>query len=238
MRVFLAGATGAIGRRLIPLLHSAGYTVVGTTRDPAKVEELRRQNVEPVVVDMFDEPAVREAVRVARADFLVHQLTDLPKVFDAAAMEKARVRNARLREVATPALMNAARDAGIRRAVVQSICFAYTPGATPFDESHPIAAPSVQTLENATLQTPDVEGVVLRYGRLWGPGTWSPKPDGSAAPLHVDAAAHAALLALTRGAPGVYNIAEDDGTVSVVKARQQLGFNPSFRLAENGGASR
>jgi hypothetical protein len=79
------------------------------------------------------------------------------------------------------------------------------------------------------LHTPPIEGIVLRYGRLYGPGTWSETPSG-AGPLHVDAAANAALLALERGAPGIYNIAEDDGAVSIVKARAQLGFDPAIRL--------
>jgi nucleoside-diphosphate-sugar epimerase len=88
----------------------------------------------------------------------------------------------------------------------------------------------VRALEEAVVNAPGVEGVVLRYGRLYGPGTWNAAPSGRA-PLHVDAAAHAALLALTHGAAGIYNVAEDDGAVSVEKARKLLGFDPNFRLA-------
>jgi nucleoside-diphosphate-sugar epimerase len=230
MRIFLAGATGVIGRRLVPLLRAAGMTVIGTTRSPDRAESLRAIGVEPVVVDMFDAAGVRRAVTEARPDVLIHQLTDLPQVFDAAAMEKARARNARLREEATPLLMRAAREAGVRRAIVQSICFVYRPGNTPHPESDPIDSPSIDVLETATLGTPGIDGVVLRYGRLWGPGTWADKPDGLAAPLHVDAAAHAAWLAIDRGPPGIYNIAEDDGAVSTLKAREFLGFDPAFRL--------
>jgi nucleoside-diphosphate-sugar epimerase len=86
-------------------------------------------------------------------------------------------------------------------------------------------------METAALATPGIEGLVLRYGRLWGPGTWTETAVGPC-PLHVDAAAHAALQAITRGAPGIYNIAEDDGTVSTAKARKELGFDPMWRLSQ------
>lgn len=234
MRVFLAGATGAIGRRLVPLLKAAGATVIGTTRSIEKTPALRRAGVEPVVLDAFDADAVQRAVQEARPDFVIHQLTDLPAAFDAGAMEEARPRNARLRAVATPILMQAARAAGVRRAVVQSICFAYAGGTPPHREADPVAAAGVVEMEAAALNTPPVEGVVLRYGRLWGPGTWAASATGLAAPLHVDAAAHAAWLALTRGEPGIYNIAQDDGAVDTSKAAMQLGFDPSFRLQSSG----
>jgi hypothetical protein len=84
-------------------------------------------------------------------------------------------------------------------------------------------------LEDAVLGTPGIDGIVLRYGRLYGPGTWFDKPGGPG-PLTAGAAAHAALLALTRGAPGIYNIAEDDGEFSIDKARRELGFDPAFRM--------
>src|SRR6478735_1685437 len=196
MRIFLAGAAGAIGRRLVPLLRGAGATIVGTTRAPEKAAMLRNAGVEPVIVDMFDAAAVHRAVGEARPDFLIHP----------------------------------AKAAGVRRAVVQSIGFVYSGGTPPHPESDPVIAPGVVELETAALSTRGVEGVVLRYGRLWGPGTWAGTPAGLAAPLHVDAAAHAALLALTRGTPGIYNIAESDGALDTSKAVQQLGFDSSFRL--------
>jgi nucleoside-diphosphate-sugar epimerase len=231
MRIFLAGATGAIGRRLLPLLQEAGYPVTGTTRSREKAESLRASGITPVVVDMFDAEAVRRAVMHARPEVVIHQLTDLPQAFDPALMAEARVRNARLREVATPILMQAARAAGAARAIAQSICFAYAPGSRPHLETDPIDQPSLRALEAAALETPGISGIVLRYGRLWGPGTWSETAVGSS-PLHVDAAAHAAFLAVTRGAPGVYHIAEDDGTVSIAKARQEMGFDPAYRLPQ------
>lgn len=231
MRVFLAGATGAIGRRLVPLLKAAGACIVGTTRSPDKAAALRAAGVEPAIVDMFDADAVHCAVQQARPDFLIHQLTDLPASADPEALATARPRNARLRAVATPILMQAARAAGVRRAVVQSICFVYAGGTPPHPETDPVTAAGVVELEAAALGTAPVEGVVLRYGRLWGPNTWAVDATGLSAPLHVDAAAHAALLALTRGEPGLYNVAAPDGYADVTKATRQLGFDPSFRLS-------
>jgi nucleoside-diphosphate-sugar epimerase len=150
---------------------------------------------------------------------------------------RSRARNARLRSEGTRNLVDAARAAGAKRLIAQSIAFAYTPGPAPRREDDPIdtageAAVSgrgVVSLESAVTGTPGITGIVLRYGRLYGPGTWT---EARAAPpaLHVDAAAQAALLAVTRGAAGIYNIAEDDGAVSSAKARAELGFDPAFRL--------
>ncbi len=93
-----------------------------------------------------------------------------------------------------------------------------------------VTARGVVALEQMVTQTPGLVGLVLRYGRLYGPGTWTVSPPDSM-PLHVDAAAEAARLAIMRGAPGIYNVAEDDGAVAIDKARRELGFDPSFRLA-------
>lgn len=234
MRIFLAGAAGAIGRRLVPLLVAAGHEVTGTTRSKEKAEALNKQGAVPVIVDVFDANALNAAA--AHPEIVIHQLTDL----SAKDIAEARERNARIRIEATPSLMRAAKAAGAKRVIAQSIAFAYAPGFEPLDESAPLnlqgegaakrSAEGVAALERAVLETPGIEGVVLRYGRLYGPGTWSETPSGKA-PLHVDAAAQAALLALTRGMPGIYNIAEDDGTVSIEKARRQLGFDPAFRIA-------
>lgn len=239
MKIFLAGATGAIGRRLTPLLLAGGHAVTGTTRSADKAKDLQDQGIEAVVVDVFDAQALHDAVLRARPEIVIHQLTDLPQVFDPARLAEVLHRNTRLREEGTPNLVAAAKAAGSRRFIAQSIAFAYAPGPEPHAESDPIAsaegdAPSattargVRALEGAVLSSPGIEGIVLRYGRLYGPGTWN-TPDARA-PLHVDAAAHAAFLAVTRGAPGVYNIAEDDGAVTVEKARRELSFNPAFRL--------
>jgi nucleoside-diphosphate-sugar epimerase len=240
VKIFLAGATGAIGRRLTPLLIAAGHFVSGTTRSADKVPELKRSGAQAIVVDVFNAEALHDAVVRVKPDIVIHQLTDLPQVLDPAHLAETLAQNSRVRIEGTPNLVAAARAAGARRLIAQSIAFAYAEGPEPHAETDPIASPQsdqpgattargVRVLEDAVLNAPGIEGVVLRYGRLYGPGTWAAAPNGRA-PLHVDAAAHAALLAVSRGAPGVYNIAEDDGAVSVAKARKELGFDPAYRM--------
>jgi nucleoside-diphosphate-sugar epimerase len=240
VRIFLAGATGVIGRRLTPLLVAAGHSVTGTTRSAEKSAALSGQGAQAVVVDVFDRNALHEAVMQARPEVVVHQLTDLPQVFDPERRGDALVRNARLRIEGTANLVAAVRAAGARRLIAQSIAFIYADGPEPRAEGDPLApadgdelnaltSRGVRALEDAVLKTPGIEGIVLRYGRLYGPGTWFEAAQGRG-PLHVDAAAQSALLAVTRGAPGIYNIAEDDGAVTIDKARKELGFDPAFRL--------
>jgi nucleoside-diphosphate-sugar epimerase len=236
-RVFVAGASGAIGQRLCPLLCSDGWHVTGTTRSQEKAEWLRAMRVEPVIVDVFDEQSLRDAVTAANPSIIVHQLTDLPDVLDPKLMDEASVRNARMREVGTRHLVAAARAARVTRLVAQSIAFAYAPGPTPYREDAPlnvnaagragVSARGVASLEEQVLAAP-LEGIVLRYGRLYGPHTGVETPPSGGA-LHVDAAADAAHRALTRGTRGIYNIAESDGTVSSEKAVRDLGWSPDFR---------
>lgn len=238
--VFVAGAASAVGRRLCPLLLEDGWRVVGTTRTASKGEWLRSIGVEPAVIDVFDAEALRKAVAQSGASMVIHQLTDLPQVRDPARMAAALEGNARLRELGTRNLVAAAVAAGVKRFVAQSIAFAYAPGPQPYDEDSPLnvaaadaaAATTVRgvaSLERQVLEAP-FEGIVLRYGRLYGPGTWYDSPPAGA-PLHVDAAADAARLALRCGEPGIYNIAQGDGTVTSEKAQRILGWNPAFRLA-------
>lgn len=239
MKVFLAGATGVIGRRLARLLCQAHHEVTGTTRTAAKAEALRSIGVTPVVADVLDADAVARAVAAARPDVIVHQLTDLSSAPGTPGYPAAQEANRRLRIEGTANLMQAAKQAGVRRAIAQSIAFVYAPGEGTRTEDDPldIAAEGVRqgtvqgivALEREVLETSGIDGVVLRYGYLYGPDTWyaaPPKPPS----LHVDAAAYAALLAIGRGA-GVYNIAEDDGAVAIAKAVRELGFDPAFRIA-------
>lgn len=180
-------------------------------------------------------------MRTARPSTVIHQLTDLPPGLDPARMDEAIARNARLRREGTRHLVLAAIAAGARRLIAQSIAWAYAPGPEPHGEDDPLDAGAtgaravsvggVIALEEAVLNAAPLEGIVLRYGQLYGPGTGVDRPTGSA-PLHVDAAAYAALLAIDRGAPGAYNIAEPNAYVATDKARSGLGWEPGLRLAD------
>jgi nucleoside-diphosphate-sugar epimerase len=239
-RVLVAGASGAIGRRLCRLLVDGGWSVIGTTRSLEKAPMLRDLGVEPATVDVFDEALLLETVRKAQPEIVVHQLTDLPPALDPAKMAEALVRNARLRDVGTRNLIAAAVAAGAKRMVAQSLAFVYAPGPMPYREDAPLClddplygetARAVASLEQQVLAAP-LTGIVLRYGRLYGPGTGCDLP-ANGGPVHVDDAADAARRALTRGETGVYNIAENDGAVSINKAAEALGWVPGFRLDEH-----
>jgi len=238
MKIFLAGATGAIGRRRVPLLLNAGHSVIGTTRSTTKADGLRAAGAEPVVVDVFDASALSAAVLEAQADIVVHQLTDLPPGLDRSQMTEGTMRNARMRSQGTQNLVAAALGAGVRRLVAQSIAWMYAPGKEPHSEHDPldtgargtraITVAGVATLERLTISSPPIDGVVLRYGHLYGPGTGTNTAEAPA--LHVDAAAWAAVLAIEKARRGIYNIAEPSGYLSTEKARHELGFDASVRL--------
>jgi nucleoside-diphosphate-sugar epimerase len=237
MNIFLAGATGVIGRRLVPLLRDAGHVVTGTTRSEERAVALQALGAKGVVVDVFDARALLGAMNAAHPDVVIHQLTDLPDVMDPAKQAAVTEANSKLRIEGTRNLMNAVQMVGARRVIAQSIAFAYAPGqgermeADPLDPApeRAVTVRGVASLEEQVVKSPGIDGIVLRYGRLYGPGTWAASaPNGG--PLHVDAAAQAALLAVTRGVRGIYNIAEDDGAVSSEKAKRELGFDASFRL--------
>jgi nucleoside-diphosphate-sugar epimerase len=197
MKIFLAGATGAIGRRLVPLLLSAGHDVVGTTRSTTKADGLWTAGVKPVVVDVFDAPALSVAVLEAQPDIVAHQLTDLPPGLDPSKMSEGTRRNARMRTEGTQNLVAAALGAGVRRLVAQSIAWMYAPAKEPHSEddvldidaggTRAITVAGVATLERLTMSSPPIDGVVLRYGHLYGPGTGTNAAETPA--LHVDAAA-------------------------------------------------
>lgn len=239
VKIFLAGAAGVIGKRLVPLLLNAGHDVFGTTRSTARGDALRTLGVVPVVVDVFDASALSRAMAMARPDLVMHQLTDLPPGLDPKQMAEGTRRNARMRSEGTRHLVAAALECGVHRLVTQSIAWMYAPGPEPHSEDDPldigardpraITVAGVATLERLTVSSPPIEGIVLRYGHLYGPNTGADR--GTEPPaLHVDAAASAALLAVEKGMRGLYNIAEPNRYLSIEKARRELGFDPAFRL--------
>src|SRR4029450_7456868 len=138
MKVFLAGAAGAIGRRMVPFLLRAGHEVSGTTRSAEKAKELERAGVVPVVLDVFDAPAATAAVCAAQPEVVIHQLTDLPREFDEARIAASYAKNARIRTEGTRNLITAAQAAKVPRFIAQSIAFAYAPGGEPHPETDPL----------------------------------------------------------------------------------------------------
>ncbi|MBV9329361.1 MAG: NAD-dependent epimerase/dehydratase family protein [Chloroflexi bacterium] len=238
--IFLAGASGAIGMRLVPLLVEAGYSVVGTTRSPEKAARLAALGAEPVVVDVFDAPALQRALGTARPRIVIHQLTDLALL--AGDRATALQRNARIRIEGTRNLVEAAIAAGVEKLIAQSIAWVYAPGPEPHSEEDALQAPAegpagatmrgVIALEQQTLGSPPLVGIVLRYGRLYGPGTGNDAPAGSPG-VHVDAAAAAALLAAPSSAHGIFNIAEPSEHLATERARRELGWDASFRPRVN-----
>jgi nucleoside-diphosphate-sugar epimerase len=240
MRIFVAGATGAIGRRLVPLLVSNGHTVIGTTRTPSKTDALRAAGANPVVLDALDRDAVREAVIRAEPDVVVHQLTALAGFTDFRKFDEGFAVTNRLRTEGIDNLIAAMKELEVRRLVAQS--FAGLPHARiggpvkteddPLDEDPPAGLrrtlEAIQYLENAVLRTDGVEGTVLRYGGFYGPGTSLGEGGfqlegvrrrrfpivgggtGVSSFIHIDDAATATLAAIERGKPGLYNIVDDD----------------------------
>jgi 2-alkyl-3-oxoalkanoate reductase len=241
MRVFVAGATGAVGKRLVPALVTAGHDVVGTTRSAAKADQIRDAGAEPVVLDVLDADAVYAAVAEARPEVVVHQATSLSAMgtnlrkFDAYFAQTNR-----LWREGTDHLLAAARDAGVRRIIVQS----YTgwPNARvggpvkteddPLDPDPPKACRQTLAAHRYVGETvpaaEGIEGIVLRYGAFYGPGT-SLWPGGAHVEairkrrfpiigagtgvwslVHIDDVATATVAAAERGAPGVYNIVDDE----------------------------
>jgi nucleoside-diphosphate-sugar epimerase len=237
VRVFLAGATGAIGWRLVPLLVSAGHEVTGMTRSAQRAESLRAVGAEPAVADALDAGAVRAAVMQARPEAVIHQLTSLPRRIDPRKIRRDFELNDRLRSEGTRILVEAAQAAGASRIVAQSIAFAYAPGppGTVHGESDPLYLDAPEPFRRSALAVHELErtvgeagGLVLRYGYFYGPGT-SISREGSIGEdlarrrlpiigngagvwsfIQIDDAAAATVAALERGAPGAYNIVDDE----------------------------
>jgi nucleoside-diphosphate-sugar epimerase len=244
-RIFLAGAAGAIGRRLTPLLCAAGHSVWGTTRSPERIEFVRGLGAYPVMVDVFDAEALAKAVLEAKPEIVIHQLTDLAEIGDPARAPAALARNARIRDEGTRNLVAAARQVRARRLIAQSIAWAYAPGVKPYGEDHPldldadgprgVSVRGVASLERQVIDGSPAAGLVLRYGRLYGPGSGADAPRPAPA-VHVDAAAYAALRAVDHGEPGLFNIADPSGEVSTTRAIAEFGW--ARRLQDRDGLKR
>lgn len=231
----MAGATGVIGRALVPMLVRDGHEVTGMTRSSERADGIRRQGADAVVADAFDAERLRDAVVAARPEVVIHELTDIPRSIDPKHYAEAFERNNRLRREGTRNLVDAGLAAGARRIVAQSIAFVYRyGGGVLHTEEDPLAVEwgdivqAVAALEEAITGTAGIEGVVLRYGYLYGPGT-SYASDGSQAEMvrrrrlpivgdgggvfsfiHTEDAAAATVRALDRGTAGAYNIVDDE----------------------------
>ncbi|HEY7984256.1 MAG TPA: NAD(P)-dependent oxidoreductase [Ktedonobacterales bacterium] len=238
MRVFIAGATGVIGRQLVPLLVREGHAVTGMTRSPAKAEWLRAVGAAAKLVDVYDGAALTEAMAAAAPEAVLHLLTALPPRLDMKDDQVFAATN-RVRTEGTRRLLAAARAAGARRFIAESIAFLTAPeGPRVLDETAPpypqapapfgAAVAAALDLERQVTTADGIEGIVLRYGALYGPGT-AYAGDGSTAAevrkrrfpivgsgagvfsfLHVADAASITARALTQGAPGIYNAVDDE----------------------------
>jgi nucleoside-diphosphate-sugar epimerase len=240
MKVFLAGASGVIGQALTPRLVAAGYQVVAMTRSQRHVEELRALGAEPVVADALDRAAVMEAVRGAQPGVIIHELTALTGLKDFKHFDRAFALTNRLRTEGTDYLLAAAQAVGARRFIAQSYgnwIYARTGSAAKTEEDALDPAPpasqrqslaAIRHVEGAVVNAEGIEGVALRYGGLYGPHT-NMANDGDIAAMvrkrmypvvgagagvwsfiHVADAAAATIAAIERGAPGVYNVADDE----------------------------
>jgi len=240
MRIFVAGATGAIGRRLVPLLVANGHSVIGTTRTPGKADALRAAGASPVVLDALDRDAVGEALNRAEPEVVVHQATALAGFTDLRRFDEGFAATNRLRTEGTDNLVAGMRELQVRRLVAQSYAgwpHARTGGPVkteddPLDDDPPEAVrrtlEAILYLERAVLQTDGVEGTALRYGGFYGSGTSLGEGGfqlegvrrrrfpivgggtGVTSFIHIDDAATATLAAIESGKPGLFNIVDDD----------------------------
>jgi nucleoside-diphosphate-sugar epimerase len=235
MRVFVAGATGALGRHLVPGLVAEGHQVTATTRTPGKVAQLRAAGAEPVVVDGLDREAVMAAVRAAAPEVIVHQMTALTGLRSLRKVDQVFAATNELRTRGTDNLLAAAARAGTRRVIAQGNNLVYERSGGPVKtEEDPLASrppgpSSARTLAaikhvETTVPLEAPEGIVLRYGGFYGPGVSDPLLDsvrkrqvpvigggtGIWSFIEITDAAAATLAAVDRGAPGVYNVVDSD----------------------------
>src|SRR6185295_2953563 len=237
VKIFVAGGTGAIGRPLIAELLAKGHALVVLTRSQDKARALVDHGIEPAVADVFDPDAVKAVVGRAQADIVIEQLTALPRTYTRQSLTAAADFNTRIRVEGGANVLAAAQAAGVRRYLRQSIGIRAAPGLGLADEGTPLAfdaspavaadARIVSDLETRLLGLQNIEGIALRYGFFYGPGTWF-NPDGDVARqvrlqqypiigngegvwswLHIEDAAIATVAAAERGNPGIYLIAND-----------------------------
>jgi nucleoside-diphosphate-sugar epimerase len=238
MKVFVAGASGAIGRQLVPQLLAAEHEVTGMTRREENAEAIRAAGAKAVVCDVFDAPALESAVREAAPEAVIHELTALPPRLDPKSKDALAPTN-RLRIEGTRNLVAAAKAAGARRLIAESVAFFYVPegdwvkgeDAPAFGEApgqFGEASKALAELERQVTGTEGLEGVVLRYGWLYGPGTYYDRNGSQTEDFHkrrmpivgkgtgifsfvqVEDAASATVAAVERGDPGVYNVVDDE----------------------------
>jgi nucleoside-diphosphate-sugar epimerase len=265
MKIFVAGATGVLGRVLVPQLVAHGHEVVGMTRSASKRDLVRSLGARPVVADALDADAVAQAVALAEPEVIVHQLTALSGRFDMRHIDRFFEATNRLRTEGTDHLLAAGRAVGARRFVAQS--YAGWPAArtgepvkgedAPFDPDPPkqlrAMLDALRHLEEAVTGADWLEGVVLRYGGFYGPGTTlsaDPDADHSAAIrkrqfpvvgdgggvwsfVHVDDAAAATAVAVERGERGIYNVVDDDPAPArdwIPELARALGAKPPRRV--------
>jgi nucleoside-diphosphate-sugar epimerase len=234
MRVFVAGASGAIGSRLVPQLLERGHDVIGSSRSRVRASRLSEQGAQGVVLDLLDRRAVREAILVVRPDAIVHEATALAGLSDFKHFDRSFAETNSLRTEGTDALLEAARDAGVERFLAQSFAgwpFAREGAAVKSeeDELDPSPVPAmretlaaIRHLEEAVV---GADGMVLRYGGFYGApddaqlelvrrGRFPIVGEGGGVSsfVHLEDAAAATVLALERGRPGVYNVVDDEPT--------------------------
>ncbi len=232
MRVFVAGASGAIGVRLVPQLIDRGHEVIGTFRSPGNAERVRALGAEPIALDLLDPRAVRTAVLEAEPDAIVHQATALADLRDFRHFDRSFAQTNRLRTEGTDALLTAAREAGVRRFVAQGYASALYervggPVKTEDDPLDPTPVPAMRETVSAMRYLDETVsgagGIVLRYGGFYGaPDDGLLEPvrkrlfpivgdgGGVSSFIHLDDAAAATVLALEHGGAGAYNIVDDE----------------------------
>ena len=237
MKVFIAGATGAIGQPLVQGLLAAGHEVFGMTRSKENASTLSRQGAEPVLIDVLDAAAVRSSINSIQPEAVIDQLTSLPKDYTREALQHSAPIDKRTRLEGGENVLAAAQSTGVKRYMIQSAAFFYAPGNGLADENATFAfdgPPSIagntrtfDEMEKRTLAT-GLESLILRYGFFYGPRTWYGKNgsveeqirngvfpilgngEGVWSFVHVEDAADATVKALDSANPGIYNIVDDN----------------------------